>query len=524
MTKESAVSSASAVNPAKLVHNDQDEKTETIVVTPHEKRLIQALRAPANRVDMWVGRGDPMKDHKDLLAMYVRFFEIANKFKIEYWLEYGSVLGYVRHRGMIPWEWDMDIGCTPDNFRRLKELADEINNSDPEYGFRYYTDPDYASSAFSFYSKRNENCLCDIAEYYEQDDLLVCAVEDWHYPPHKRSKILPVKKVTMLGQIALLPADSYAFLKDSETILGQCTGDDDTSKHVKNDVPFMQYDPVPFLLCHMFHPDFIIKACGPPVVDIPTAATIAEGFAKYGSAGHPFIVRNVDAFDLTLESFYNRVKADGSTTFAWDDQLNEVKDIPVSDALDRWRDGTLPWNFVDSAINKMVPNEGITQDLKAHGIDEDRLMLVLSKNGQYTPFHQDPIDAATFGGGWMWLERGEKLWHFLPFEYSDHIYDSTEQCVLDPPIDDLVYLDNHALWGKVMQVRATAKDFVYFPPACTHRVWTYESSFGIGGYMRLPSDEAMIAQACKWYDSKGISPVDGMFKVVAKAAATKKGL
>jgi hypothetical protein len=509
--------SASLNNPMGCngISKPTPKSSETaIAVTTHEAKLVGALRAPANRVAMWVSRGDPMRDHKDLLEMYIRFFEIANQHKIEYWLEYGSVLGYIRHGGMIPWEWDMDIGCTPENFQKLKEIGAEIDKTDPNFGFRYYRDPDYESSAFSFYSKKNENCLCDIAEYKIEGDKLVCAVEDWHYPPHKLSKILPVKKVTMLGQIALLPADSHAFLKDSETILGQCTGDTDAAKHGKNDVPFMQYDPVPFLLCHMFHPDFIEKACSPPVVDIACASSISEGFAKFGSQGKPFIVRNVDAFDVQLEAFKEKAGKEGFKTYAYDKQLNYVDDVSVADALNQWDQGTLQWNFIDSKVPKMSSNSGIIQDLLDLGITEDRLMLVLSRDGQYTPFHQDPITGhSDAGGGWMWLERGEKLWQFVLFEDSDALYDPDHKNVSDIPIADLVYQDNHAMWGKVYQVRATDKDFLYFPPGCNHRVWTYRNSFGVGGYSRLPSDDERIVKACEWYKSKNIPVEDGMFKL-----------
>lgn len=488
----------------------------TVQVNRHEAKLLQALRAAPNRVDMWVARGDPMKKHKELLGLYSRFFEIVNRYDVSYWLEYGSVLGYVRHGGMIPWEWDMDVGVLPEDFQKLQRVAEEVNASDPEYCFGYYKDPDYECAAFSFYLRSDPEVLCDICEYRREGDLLVCAVEEWHYPPHAVEKILPPRAVTMLGQKALVPAQSASFLSDAETILGQCTGSADETQHVKNAVPYMQYDPVPFVLCHLFRPDFIERACGPPVVDIPEPATLKEGFERYATRGLPFIVRGVKAFDITLEAFRARAAADGLTAFGWDRRLEEVAGVPISKALDDWEAGQLKVNFVDSPVPKMVRNAGVHQDLHDVGIDEDKLMLILSAKGTYTPFHQDPIEGADTGGGWMWLERGEKLWNFVDFGDSDHIYDEEARSVADPAFDDLVYANKNALWGRVRQTLARAGDFVYFPPACNHRVWTHKESFGVGGYLRLPSDAKPIEDAMAWYRAKGLDPKLGMFQIVAR--------
>lgn len=92
-------------------------------LTFYELRLLQALRAEPNRVAMWATLGDPARHHRDILGLYLRLMHLCNARGIEYWLAYDSLLGYVRHRGVLPWEWNMAIGCTAAHYARLRALG-----------------------------------------------------------------------------------------------------------------------------------------------------------------------------------------------------------------------------------------------------------------------------------------------------------------------------------------------------------------------------------------------------------------
>lgn len=71
---------------------------------------------------------------------------ICDKHKIDYFMDGGTLLGAVRHKGFIPWDDDMDFGMTRTEFQRFLEAASvelkpdfflQTWNSDFEYGLAF---------------------------------------------------------------------------------------------------------------------------------------------------------------------------------------------------------------------------------------------------------------------------------------------------------------------------------------------------------------------------------------------------
>lgn len=59
-----------------------------------------------------------------LFKLLLEIDEICKRHDIEYFLDYGTILGAVRHEGFIPWDNDLDISMTEDNYDKFVKACE----------------------------------------------------------------------------------------------------------------------------------------------------------------------------------------------------------------------------------------------------------------------------------------------------------------------------------------------------------------------------------------------------------------
>lgn len=65
---------------------------------------------------------------------FLFFDRIATKYKIEYWLDFGTLLGAFRQGDFIPWDDDFDISMMRSDYEKLEEIFDkELKNTKYHY-------------------------------------------------------------------------------------------------------------------------------------------------------------------------------------------------------------------------------------------------------------------------------------------------------------------------------------------------------------------------------------------------------
>ena len=74
---------------------------------------------------------DELKNYELNILKFIDY--VCKKYDIKYFVNYGTLLGSVRHKGFIPWDDDLDIIMTHSNYNRFLKVCKEQLNSNKYY-------------------------------------------------------------------------------------------------------------------------------------------------------------------------------------------------------------------------------------------------------------------------------------------------------------------------------------------------------------------------------------------------------
>lgn len=96
----------------------------------------------------------------EMLEILQEFCRICDKHNLKYWLDSGTLLGSIRHKGFIPWDDDIDVAMLREDYSKFLSIAEEELNK------KYLIQKPYSNvNAFAKIRKKNTLML----ERYEAD-------------------------------------------------------------------------------------------------------------------------------------------------------------------------------------------------------------------------------------------------------------------------------------------------------------------------------------------------------------------
>lgn len=112
--------------------------------------------------------------HDCIYQLLCEIDDICNKYNIRYYLHAGTVIGAVRHRGVIPWDDDIDIAMERCEYEKFSKIIESLKPKNrvlvtpekyPDYKFTYPQYKDTSTSVFyrsGLYTDFPLGCFIDI--------------------------------------------------------------------------------------------------------------------------------------------------------------------------------------------------------------------------------------------------------------------------------------------------------------------------------------------------------------------------
>lgn len=118
---------------SKILSKRREKKGYSIESRLAELRDLIIFNHPIHMVPQATGKLRLLQEGN--AALLHHFASKCEECGLQYWMDYGTLLGAVRHKGVIPWDDDLDVGMMVEDYNTLSELLPTLFRE--EDGFRY---------------------------------------------------------------------------------------------------------------------------------------------------------------------------------------------------------------------------------------------------------------------------------------------------------------------------------------------------------------------------------------------------
>jgi len=165
------------------------------------KRCFSNPKSPNYKYE-YFGKDTPMCCATNLYTILKDVAYVLEENGIEYFISFGTLLGAVRHGGMIPWDTDVDILISES---KKEEVIKILNKSFKDKSYKVHEDYDekIVGSIIRVDLSEINTLHVDLFTYMEEDDIIV-----FEYNARcKKSNIFPLQKIYYYNTLFYAPKE-----------------------------------------------------------------------------------------------------------------------------------------------------------------------------------------------------------------------------------------------------------------------------------------------------------------------------